>query len=40
MATSKSALKAAKIALDAHKYGEAIEHAKKVLSTDANSYHA
>ncbi|KAL8797526.1 MAG: hypothetical protein Q9195_000342 [Heterodermia aff. obscurata] len=40
MAASKSALKAAKNALDAHKYGEAIEHAKKVLSTDANNYHA
>ena len=41
MATSKSALlKAAKNALDAQKYGEAIEYANKVLSTDTNNYHA
>ena len=37
---SKAALKAAKSALDAHKYGEAIEHANKILTTDTNHYHA
>ena len=40
MATSRLALKAAKNALDAQKYDEAIEHANKVLGTDANNYHA
>lgn len=40
MAASKSALKAAKSALDAQQYDEAIEHANKALGTDPNNYHA
>lgn len=40
MSTLKAALKAAKAALDAHKYGEAIEYVHKVLSTDPGNYHA
>lgn len=40
MAASRSALKAAKNALDAHNYGDAVEYARKVLDTDANNYHA
>ena len=40
MATTKSALKAAKNALDAHNYSDAIENANKVLVADANNYHA
>lgn len=40
MASTKSALKAAKAALDADRYDEAVEHVKKVLSIDPNNYHA
>ena len=40
MASTKSALKAAKSALDAQNYSETIERANKVLSTDPDNYHA
>lgn len=40
MSTIKAALKAAKAAIDAHKYDEAVEHVHKVLSTDPGNYHA
>lgn len=40
MASTKTALKAAKAALDAEKYDETIEHVKKVLTIDPNHYHA
>lgn len=40
MSSTKTALKAAKAALDAEKYVDAIEHVKKVLTTDLNHYHA
>lgn len=40
MASTKTALKAAKAALDAEKYDEAVEHVRKVLSIDPNHYHA
>ncbi|SLM37046.1 Tetratricopeptide-like helical domain [Lasallia pustulata] len=40
MSATKTALKAAKAALDAHKYQDAIEQARKVLAADPQSYHA
>ena len=40
MSTVKSALKAAKVALDAQKYSEAVENANKVLAIDSQNYHA
>lgn len=40
MSTTKAALKAAKAALDAKKYQDAIDQAKTVLKTDPNNYHA
>lgn len=40
MSTTKTALKAAKAAIDAHKYEEATEQARKALAADPNSYHA
>ena len=40
MSTTKTALKAAKAALDAHKYEEAIEQAKSVTATDPTNYNA
>ncbi|KAL8697691.1 MAG: hypothetical protein Q9224_002188 [Gallowayella concinna] len=40
MSTVKSALKAAKGALDAHQYDDAIKHANKVLQEDPKNYHA
>lgn len=40
MSSTKIALKAAKVALDAEKYDDTVEHAKKVLTTDPNHYHA
>ena len=40
MSTSKASLKAAKAALDAHNYNEAIKEASKVLEADSKSYHA
>lgn len=38
MAAIKTALKAAKAALDAHNYDDAIEQAHKVLSMDSDNY--
>lgn len=40
MSGTKAALKAAKAALDADKYQDAIDQAKTVLKTDPNNYHA
>ncbi|KAL8764608.1 MAG: hypothetical protein Q9209_007957 [Squamulea sp. 1 TL-2023] len=40
MSTVKSALKAAKAALDAHQYELAVENANKVLKEDPRNYHA
>ncbi|KAL8809586.1 MAG: hypothetical protein Q9223_004524 [Gallowayella weberi] len=40
MSTVKSALKAAKGALDAHQYDDAIKNANKVLGEDPKNYHA
>ena len=40
MSTTKTALKAAKAALDAHKYEEAIEQAKSVIAADSSNYNA
>ena len=40
MSSTRAALKAAKAALDAHKYNEAVEQAKKVLEFDSDNYHA
>ena len=40
MSATKSALKAAKAALDAHKYEDAIEHANSVLAADPRNYNA
>ena len=40
MSATKSALKAAKAALDAHKYEDAIEHANSVLAADPQNYNA
>lgn len=40
MASTKTALKAAKAALDAEKYDETVEHVKKVLMIDPKHYHA
>jgi hypothetical protein len=40
MSSSKTALKAAKAALDGHKYDEAAKQAQKVLEIDSNNYHA
>jgi len=40
MSAIKTALKAAKAALDAHKYGDAVEEAKKVIATDSSNYNA
>lgn len=40
MSTVKSALRAAKAALDAHQYGSAIENANKALKEDPKNYHA
>ena len=40
MSGTKAALKAAKAALDANKYQNAIDQAKTVLKTDSNNYHA
>ena len=40
MSATKTALKAAKAALDAHKYGEAIEQAKSVTAVDPTNYNA
>lgn len=40
MSGTKSALKAAKAALDANKYQDAINQAKVVLGTEADNYHA
>ena len=40
MSSTKTALKAAKAALDAENYDDTVEHAKKVLTTDPNHYHA
>lgn len=37
---TKAALKAAKAALDADKYQDAIDQAKTVLNTDSKNYHA
>lgn len=40
MASTKTALKAAKAALDAEKYDEAVKHVRTVLTIDPNNYHA
>lgn len=40
MSGTKAALKAAKAALDANKYQNAIDQAKTVLRTDPDNYHA
>lgn len=40
MSTTKTALKAAKVALDARKYEEATEQARRALAADPQSYHA
>ena len=40
MSSTKAALKAAKAALDGHKYEEAAREAQKVLDVDPNNYHA
>ena len=40
MSAVKSALKAAKLALDGQKYQEAIEQANTVLNADPKNYHA
>ncbi|KAI9894193.1 MAG: Superkiller protein 3 [Vezdaea aestivalis] len=40
MATAKAALKAAKQAIDAHQYDQAIHNAKTALTKDPRSYHA
>ncbi|MCJ1388954.1 Superkiller protein 3 [Xylographa bjoerkii] len=40
MSNTKAALKAAKAALDGHKYEEAAKEAQKVLDVDQNNYHA
>lgn len=40
MSGIKAALRAAKTALDANKYQDAIDQAKTVLKTDPNNYHA
>ena len=40
MSGIKAALKAAKAALDADKYQDAIDQAKAVLKKDPNNYHA
>jgi len=40
MSGPKAALKAAKAALDAHHYQEAVTQAQKVLAADARNYHA
>ena len=40
MSGTKAALKAARAALDAHRYLDAAEQANKVLATDAHSYQA
>lgn len=40
MSSTKAALKAAKAALDANKYQDAIDQARTVLKTDTNNYHA
>lgn len=40
MSGTKAALKAAKAALDADKYQDAIDQARAVLKTDPNNYHA
>lgn len=40
MSTVKSALKAAKSALDGHKYEEAIQQADIALKFDPKNYHA
>lgn len=40
MSSTKAALKAAKAALDANKFQDAIDQAKTVLKTDSSNYHA
>ncbi|KAK4690960.1 superkiller protein 3, partial [Lecanoromycetidae sp. Uapishka_2] len=40
MSSAKATLKAAKAALDAHKYDDAVEQAKTVLATDPSNYNA
>lgn len=40
MSGVKASLRAAKAALDANKYQDAIDQAKTVLKTDSNNYHA
>ena len=40
MSGTKTALKAAKVALDGNKYQDAIDQAKTVLKADPKNYHA
>lgn len=40
MSSTRAALKAAKTALDGHRYNDAVEHANIVLNADSNNYHA
>lgn len=40
MSTAKVALKAAKAALDANQYDEAVKQAEKALEADPQNYHA
>lgn len=40
MSGAKAALKAAKSALEAQNYQEAVTQAQKVLATDSENYHA
>ena len=40
MSSSKAALKAAKAALDAHKYDEAAKEVQNLLVDDPKNYHA
>ena len=40
MSSSKAALKAAKNALDAHKYEDATKEARKAIKVDPQNYHA
>ena len=40
MSSTKAGLKAAKAALDAHKYEDAAKEARRILDIDPKNYHA
>ena len=40
MSSAKVALRAAKTAIDTHRYEDAVTEAEKVLAADPRSYHA